>query len=166
MTAHNFLLLNFGLGLLIVTVVMKWWDYHIKLSTVGIKWFMSIPKLQTMLVFKLIHVSTLDSSSLTDFHPCECEYIVCWYQFQHSGGHSTEWRNIAFQLQKNWGFMLYLHHRATAEVNTCRYSFPKMEDRKTPKRESLHFIMLQCTDQRHIWHGEFLSHRLHIGQVS
>ena len=75
----------------------------------------------------------------------EGEYIVRWYQFQHSAGHSTEWRNIVFELQNNWGFVLYPHQGAT-----CRYSLPKMADGKTSRRESLHLIMLLCTDQCHI----------------
>ena len=58
---------------------------------------------------------------------------------------STEWRNIVFELQNNWGFVLYPHHGAT-----CRYSLPKMADGKTSRRESLHLIMLLCTDQCHI----------------
>ena len=75
----------------------------------------------------------------------EGEYIVRWYQFQYSAGHSTEWRNIVFELQNNWGFVLYPHQGAT-----CRYSLPKMADGKTSRRESLHLIMLLCTDQCHI----------------
>ena len=101
MTANDCLLSAFCLGLSIVTVVTKWWEYHIiKLSTVGINWNITCPfsnfkRLSSwslemmqvindrfsdgcdylfMLVLKLIHGTALDSSSLTDFHSwSECD---------------------------------------------------------------------------------------------
>ena len=44
----------------------------------------------------IINVCTMSKHLVIHLVVFEGEYIVRWYQFQHSAGHSTEWRNIVF----------------------------------------------------------------------